>query len=161
MAKKRKKARKRTNKSVPAKGRLRDMADTLWSLAIKRDWNHRCAVCGSRQRMLHAHHIIPRHHGAHRYTLENGICLCPSCHLFNPHLSPHQNAVGWLDWLETWHISRYEWLIDHKRDEFEGVKNADYYCDVIWNLAPFVCPDDWWDVVGVKFGAWLQEQEHE
>ena len=40
------KRRKRTNSKTPAKGRLRDCADQLWSLAVRDDWNNRCAVCG-------------------------------------------------------------------------------------------------------------------
>ena len=39
--------RKRTNKNVPAKGRLRDFADDLWKLAVRDDWGYKCAACGN------------------------------------------------------------------------------------------------------------------
>ena len=152
------KRRKRTNKDVPAKGRLRDMADRLWATAIKIDWANKCAVCGHRG-TIHAHHLIPRHNTATRYEPENGLALCPSCHLFNPHTSPHQNALGWLDWLRDHYVARYKWWIDHQHDQFEGTKTADYYLGVIQSLKDLVEPEQFMEIVGPKLANWLEEQE--
>ena len=155
------KRRKRTNKNVPAKGRLRDMADRLWSLAVRADWANKCAVCCHRK--CEAHHLIPKQHQATRYTLGNGICLCAHDHQFSADLSPHQNAAGWLLWLSEHHPElhrRYTETVEggaHRR--FEYVTNAQYYCDVIRGLKQYVEETDYNQIVGIRFSRWLEEQE--
>ena len=89
-----KRRRKRTSKNVPAKGRLKEIAAQLWSLAVRADWANKCAVCGYGK--TEAHHLIPRQHEATRYNIRNGIALCASHHQFDKDVSPHQNAAGWL-----------------------------------------------------------------
>jgi len=157
------KRRKRTNSEVPAKGRLRDIADRLWSLAVRADWNHQCAVCGKRGGRLDAHHLIPRQHQRTRYELRNGICLCVHHHQFDPHLSPHQNAAGWINWLKRHHEQLYGWYGNVTATgeyqwppvEYPTI-NADYYCDQIWCLREYV--EEWESVVGVRFAAYLDGQ---
>lgn len=153
------KRRKRTNKDVPAKGRLRDIADQLWSLAVRNDWAHKCAVCKSGK--CEAHHIVPRQHEQTRYDLQNGIALCAKHHQFDKDISPHQNAAGWLDWLEANYQARYEWYIANPRPFFNGVKNVEHYCNVIQQLREYVEPEDFERIVGVKFSRWLQEGRDE
>ena len=162
MAKRRKrKQRKRTSKDVPAKGRLRDMADQLWSLAVRGDWNWKCAVCGARK--CEAHHLIPRQHERTRRQLINGICLCATHHQFDPNISPHQNAAGWLIWLEEHYSEKYWWYFKtvefSEYRHFLGTTNADYYCQEIRRLKPYVSDEDYVRVVGVKFAKWLEENE--
>ena len=149
--------RKRTNSKVPAKGRLRELADQLWSLAIRDDWAGKCAVCGSRK--CEAHHLIPRQKQATRYDLRNGIALCAMHHQFDADISPHQNAAGWLEWLADQCPFRHRWYTEYKRKPFTGTTNAIYYCDVIRRLKQYVDEDDYTRIVGQKFGAWLEEQE--
>lgn len=156
------KIRARTNANVPAKGRLRDMADKLWSLAVKIDWDHQCAVCGHRGG-LNSHHLLPRQHTTTRYDLVNGICLCRRCHLFCPDVSPHQNAAGFVAWLEQHHTSLYNWLMDttasgeHRNRDCNITTNATYYCDTIKSLRQYVDDEDYTRIVGQKFSAWLDE----
>ena len=149
------KIRKRTNKTTPSKGRLRDFADQLWSLAIKEDWAHKCAVCGTSS-TLNSHHLVPRQHEATRYELRNGICLCVAHHQFDNDLSPHQNAAGFIKWLEWHHPELAEWLFEHCRPKFDGTKNAAHYIEVIRSLRQHVEPDDFDRIVGIKFGRHLQ-----
>ncbi len=155
------KRRKRTSKNVPAKGRLRDMADQLWARAVKADWNHRCAACGAGK--CDAHHLIPRQHQETRYVLQNGIALCATHHQFDPDLSPHQNAPGFVLWLETQHPELAEWVFQtlgngsHKR--FDGTTNATYYIAVIRNLQQYVEEEDYLRIVGKKFSQYLEDQE--
>ena len=155
------KRRKRVSKSVPAKGRLKDMADRLWSLAVREDWNHCCAVCGRGK--CESHHLIPRQHQATRYDVSNGITLCAQHHKFDPNVSPHQNAAGWLAWLLEHHQIHYRWYGEaiesgsHKR--FEGTTNAAYYCDIIRGLKEYVDESDYTSIVGVRFSQFLEEQE--
>ena len=157
------KRRKRTNSNVPAKGRLQDIADDLWSLAVRGDWGNRCAVCGKRSKSQ-AHHLIPRQHEATRYDLRNGCCLCAHCHTFNPDTSPHLNAAGWLLWLSCNWPELHQWYTttvergDYRR--FDGLKTAAYYCDVIRRLREYVEEKEYDQIVGIRFGRWLEEQEN-
>ena len=69
----------------------------LWSLIV-RDRAGGCELCnveadydrfGRMVKGMDAHHIVGRNNYLHRYTLNNGICLCKSCHAFNREHSPH------------------------------------------------------------------------
>ena len=52
--------------------------DKMWSELVKaRD--KRCKLCGS-DNNLHSHHIITRGVNKTRWSIENGITLCGSCH---------------------------------------------------------------------------------
>jgi len=164
MAKRKRKNRKRTNSNVPAKGTLRDMADRLWSLAVRNDWNWKCAVCGcGGSGKLEAHHLLPRQHENYRYDLRNGICLCSRHHQFHPDTSPHQNAAGWVQWLAEYQPNIHRWYIETNSGvrfrQFKGIKNAAYYCDVIRSLRQYVDDEDYVRIVGVKFSRWLEENE--
>ena len=162
---KRKKPRRRTNKDIPAKGRLRDFADTLWSRAIKLDWAGKCAIC-RKFGDCEAHHIIPREYEATRYDLQNGILLCATHHKFDPELSPHLNAFGWMHWLALWAPGRHDWAEDviengfHK--SFKGTKNAWHYIDIIQKLRHHLSEQDVNEIAVrdgyVKFLAWLDTQ---
>jgi hypothetical protein len=151
------KRRKRTNANVPAKGRLRDMADQLWSIAIRDDWNNKCAVCGNRK--CEAHHLIPRQHEATRYNMSNGIALCSHCHQFDPNISPHQNAAGWLRWLVISHAERYDWLMAAAETglarSFNGTKNAQHYIGIILDLKQYVSDSEFERVCGIRFTEYL------
>lgn len=163
MAKRKKgKHRKRTNANVPAKGRLRDMADILWSVAVRDDWYHRCAACGRLK--PDAHHLIPRQHEETRYRTRNGIALCPHCHQFNPDRSPHQNAAGWLAWLAANQPELHKWYTEMTdtadyRTFVIGTRNATYYIDVIRGLRGYVSEEDYDRILGVKFSAWLDNED--
>lgn len=155
------KRRKRTNSKIPAKGRLRDMADQLWSISIRTDWNWKCAVCGNTQ--CEAHHLIPRANQATRYTLENGIALCASHHQFCKLVSPHQNAAGWMSWMKQHQPLRHEWLVKtiesgcHR--QFTGTTNAVYYCGVIQSFREYVDDDQFQKIAGIAFSRYLLECE--
>ena len=153
------KRRKRTNSNIPAKGRLKTIAHSLWSVTVRSDWDWQCAVCGNGP--CDAHHLIPCQHEATRYCLRNGISLCRRCHQFCPLISPHMNAAGWLNWLEENHPLRHKWLMEtvENRDHlsFSGIKNAPYYCGVILGFREYVEPDKFREIVGVKFSEYLFE----
>jgi hypothetical protein len=155
------KRRKRTNKAVPAKGRLQDIADRLWSLAVKNDWANLCAVCGRRDGKIDPHHVVPRQHFKHRYDLRNGIALCVHCHNFDPDVAPHKNAAAWLQWLEHYHPELHRWYVEttatQAYKQFNGTINAAYYCGVIRGLRQYVDEDDYTRIVGQRFSRWLEE----
>ena len=150
------KRRKRSTKDVPAKGRLMEIADDQWSLAVRTDWDWRCAVCG--RVLVEAHHIVPRQYEATRYDMLNGIALCAHCHKLGKD-SAHQHAPAWMAWLQRNHPTRHKKATDDPRPSWNGIKNWPYYCDVIRVLKEYVEPDDYERIVGVRFAAWLEENE--
>lgn len=149
------KRRKRTNKNIPAKGRLRDIADKLWSLAVRDDWAGRCAVCGGEP--VEAHHLIPRQYEKTRYDLDNGVALCARHHKLDKD-SPHQNAAAWLDWLRVNLPTQYATTTANPRPTFSGIVNWVYLADIIQSLKEYVDEDEFIRVVGVRFSKWLEEQ---
>lgn len=151
--------RKKSPGGLPAKGRLADIADKLWSLAVKNDWGNKCAVCRKRG-SLQSHHLVPRQHASLRYELRNGICLCTHCHQFDPDLSPHQNALGWTGWLADHHENVWAWYAFNRHPpKFEGTKTVEYYVGIIRSLRSFVEPKDFENIVGQKFTARLDEPQ--
>lgn len=152
------KRRKRTNKDVPAKGRILDMCDRLWSLAVKADWANRCAVC-RRGGVLDSHHLLPRQYTTTRHVLRNGIALCKTHHRLCPDVSPHQNPAGWTRWLTQCHRSLAEWVDENLESckVFDGITTAWYYIDVLESLREYVDPDDFIRIVGVRFSTHLEK----
>jgi 5-methylcytosine-specific restriction endonuclease McrA len=69
---------------------------------FKRD-GHRCAVCGiaeSEVEKLDAHHITDRNEMPNGgYVPENGISLCPKCHI---KAEIYHTSDGW-DWARGYH----------------------------------------------------------
>lgn len=65
--------------------------DDLWASKIKK--RGRCERCGSLNN-LSAHHIVGRISRKLRWELENGVCLCFSCHRL-----AHDNPEKFKEWL--------------------------------------------------------------
>ncbi len=91
----------------------RKKADTQWSLLIRRIWPD-CVVCGKNS-ILHAHHLVTRSIGGLRHDLNNGISLCPSCHMYSNHLSAHKAPFEFMLWLEEHRPTQYMWAKEHRR----------------------------------------------
>ena len=155
------KRRKRVSKDCPAKGRLQEIADRLWSISVRSEWNGKCPVCGGSP--CDAHHLIPRMNQATRYCLRNGIALCRRCHQFCHKVSPHQNAAGWLNWLQVNHPLCHEWYVETvcngRHLKFTGTTNAVYYCGVILSFREYVEAEVFQEIVGMKFSEYLIENE--
>lgn len=152
-------ATKKRDSRLPKKGRLRQIADRLWSLAVREDWNHRCAMCGAGN--CEAHHLLPRQLYGARYMLENGIALCAACHQWDANRSPHQNAEGWVAWLKNHKPKTYQWYVGAnagRLGEFQGTKTDDFYVAQILELRQYVKPEQFTEVVGVRFGDYLEEK---
>ncbi len=78
--------------------KLRKKADTLWGELIKLRAGNRCEKCG-RNGMVQSHHIWTRENLHMRHDPQNGVCLCPRCHTFDPKESAHLNPENFRDWL--------------------------------------------------------------
>ncbi len=69
-------------KKTPRK-KLDEKCLKLWSEIVRLP--QVCAICGKHQSTLNhvvfqGHHIISRRYTAGRWSLENGLCICQSCH---------------------------------------------------------------------------------
>jgi len=151
------KHRKKSAGGLPAKGRLRDMADSLWSLAVRADWGDRCAVCGTTLN-LNAHHLIRRGCYPVRYLLENGICLCATHHKWCGEVSPHSNGHGFAVWIEEHYPARHQWFKDTRASGAHKALltvNVEFYLDVLRQLRQYVEPEEFERIVGVKLARHL------
>jgi hypothetical protein len=55
--------------------------DVRWRKAIIKKSHHTCYICGAREGMMHAHHILSYLYSPEaRNLLTNGVCLCTACH---------------------------------------------------------------------------------
>lgn len=50
-----------------------------WNKAMRRLYSGECMRCDWSEAHCDTHHIVPKNTGG-KYTLENGIILCPNCH---------------------------------------------------------------------------------
>jgi len=73
--------------------------DTEWAKAVKNKYNNKCALCGN-EKLLNAHHIIPREIKETRHMIENGVALCPKHHKFDKTYSAHRNPLWFIIQLE-------------------------------------------------------------
>ena len=85
--------------------KINDKLDKAWSASIRSV--NRCEYCGKRE-SLNAHHIFGRKNLSVRWDLNNGVCLCAGCHVFNTHFSAHQTPTLFTEWIinrngQGWH----------------------------------------------------------
>ena len=149
-------AKRRKQKHVPEKKRLKVICHDLWRHAIYNDWDHRCAVCGNQK--VDAHHLVPCSFEATRYNLNNGIALCSHHHIFDDKLAPHKNAGAWLEWLQTNHPHRYGWWMENLHPKFNGTTDIDYYCGVVRGFRAYFEPMEFEAIVGIRFNQWLETE---
>lgn len=73
------------------------IGDKLWKAAVREKDNYTCQRCGVYQRYIHAHHVAPRSRRPDLIrVIENGKCLCASCHAW-VHMNPKEaTALGLL-----------------------------------------------------------------
>lgn len=88
--------------------------DTDWADAVKKRDANRCIVCKKKPtpRALAAHHIIPFEFEKYKYTVDNGVSLCSSCHTFGKR-SVHKNALWFTNWL--WIHRRFQYFLAMQR----------------------------------------------
>ena len=91
--KKPKKPKKKSKKSSKKK-----KLDRRWATLVKERAGGHCEYCGKTE-YLNAHHIFSRNNHSVRWALENGVALCPSCHVFGNH-SAHKAPIEFSEWLK-------------------------------------------------------------
>lgn len=80
--------------------------DKEWSLKV-RARDERCLKCGRTQNLA-AHHFVRRSVKSTRLMLENGITLCPSCHVFSHIFSAHRTPEMFKRWFKEKYPTRYK-----------------------------------------------------
>lgn len=84
--------------------------DKEWSIAVKKDFDFKCLVCGS-TKMLNAHHIVPRESLSFRHLVVNGLALCPKHHKFSRDFSAHKNPLVFYLFYKKKYAKRYDLLL--------------------------------------------------
>lgn len=112
--KRKKKSKLQKRKDKPSSKYWLKKADVVWAKLVRQKNGGYCLMCACQA--IHAHHIIPRGLKAHRHNLMNGLPLCGRCHAFDNNKSPHQNPLGFLEWLRDYNPELYEWADRHRHD---------------------------------------------
>jgi hypothetical protein len=97
---------------------LEDLADDLWSTAVKVKFGWKCAISNKTEN-LEAHHLIRRGNWTHRYTVDNGIALNSYYHTLGAVISAHgatDVTDRFRDWMKKHHKEQWAWFEQH-RDE--------------------------------------------
>lgn len=62
-------------------GRSATKDDVLWKQSVRERDKRTCRRCGKYEEYIHTHHVVPRSRSKKlRNDVNNGICLCNSCH---------------------------------------------------------------------------------
>ena len=77
----------------------------LWSEIIRSKGV--CEKCGSK-RYLNAHHHYGKRALSVRWDIDNGVCLCPSCHTFSTSFSAHQTPATFVRWINKKRGKKWE-----------------------------------------------------
>jgi hypothetical protein len=94
------------------KGQKKEL-DIMWAKIIKERAHNRCEKCGRSGRM-ESHHIFCRRSHSTRWDLDNGICLCTSCHKFGLD-SAHRDPKF------------KDWVVEHIGEDKFDLLRLNYY----------------------------------
>ncbi len=89
--------KKRKYRKKSPKSKLKKALDKLWSEIVRSGGE--CEFCGSIA-YLNAHHHYGRRAESTRWDIDNGICLCPKCHVYSSVFSAHQTPADFVKWIE-------------------------------------------------------------
>ena len=82
-------------KKISAAKYARKIEEKYWKPIVRARANYVCEICGrsGEHYQLHCHHIQGKPTMALRINLDNGICLCAGCHVFQ-HVSAHSTSYS-------------------------------------------------------------------
>ena len=111
--------RKGTKTSKRRKSRLgmKRECDRLFAVAVKARDGWACRACGSHM-MPQCAHVVSRRYAATRWSMDNAVCLCSSCHVKYTH-----RPLEWEAWCEERWPGR---LAELKARALAGVSWVDY-----------------------------------
>lgn len=117
------KYRKRTQ-SAKLKGSL----NKLWSEIIRS--KGKCEFC-SETKYLNAHHHYGKRASSVRWDIDNGVCLCPSCHVYSSVFSAHQTPATFVRWINKKRGKNWEERLRKKHAQVVKYSIADLEALVI------------------------------
>lgn len=98
---------------------LVNLADDLWSAAVKVRFGWKCAVSNKTEN-LESHHLIRRGNWTHRYSVMNGVCLNSYYHTLGSGIAAHgatDVTERFRTWMEDYHLEQWAWFIEHRNDK--------------------------------------------
>lgn len=107
--------KKKKVSKAKARAKVRRLTLVAWSKAVRARAGHKCEVCGRAHGdlnpkgnpiRLNAHHIEDKANQTLRFDIDNGVCLCPTCHKFG-HDSAHRSPIWFVQWLERYLPARF------------------------------------------------------
>lgn len=116
--------------------KLEDKADDLWSIAVRLNYNNKCAYSWETE-YLNAHHIESRTHRATRWDLDNGICLSSNHHTYSSVFSAHKTPEKFAIWLRE---TKWDDFVDnlHKKSRQVVKVTPDFIKEQIQILEDFI-----------------------
>jgi len=74
--------------------------DNAWSKLVKLRAGNKCEIklCG-KTKYLNSHHIFTRRNKAVRWSVLNGVALCPGHHTLNSNFSAHATPILFHNWM--------------------------------------------------------------
>ncbi|KKM77860.1 hypothetical protein LCGC14_1365750 [marine sediment metagenome] len=97
---------------------LVNLADELWSAAVKVRFGWKCAVSNKTEN-LESHHLIRRGNWTHRWTVENGVCLNSGWHTLGSDIAAHgatDVTERFRDWMLQNYSEQWAWFEQHRND---------------------------------------------
>lgn len=73
--------------------------DDQWAREVKERAGFKCEYCGKKDN-LNSHHIFSRSNRSVRWDLDNGVALCPGCHVFSDTFSAHKTPMEFTIWIK-------------------------------------------------------------
>ena len=128
-------------KANPYSTYWRNKCDAIWAKIVLILAGHRCERCGSKARpksKLDPHHLIARARPRTRHALENGMCLCPSCHRFDQDAAHGPESYRFMDWIREKHPNKWKWMQAHRRDV--GRANYQQRYEELQTVMEELCP---------------------
>ena len=87
----------RRYKKKTKRAKLKLKLNKVWSEKVRSIGY--CEYCHS-ENFLNAHHHYGKRAESTRWDIDNGICLCPKCHVYSSVFSAHQTPADFCKWIE-------------------------------------------------------------
>ena len=110
-------------KKIP-KSRGRNFCDDLWSILVKHRDGNKCVICGVTE-YINSHHLISRRILKTRFSIPNGISLCPSHHEYGLLCSAHTSWWNFDKWVKENRPEQYSIWLENRKIQTDG-EEVDY-----------------------------------
>lgn len=111
-------------KKLPIK-KIKNFCDDLWAIIVKMRDGNKCAICGSSD-ILNSHHLVSRRVHKYRWSIDNGITLCPTHHEFGIEFSAHTSPWALEEWMKESRQDQYKIWCDNRKNVSSEEGNIQY-----------------------------------